>query len=328
MMTAREIILANAKSDGADRPGFDFDGGRRRDILWAGLSPSRRWKERRWREGGFEYYDDAWGNIWHRKPDMSATGEVWKPVLEDWGKLDALVLPDFDHSERYEDMAKAFRTDPDDRFHMAFLPMWIFAVSRYLRKMEIYLTDLIEYPEEIDALHGKVADLAERVIRQCAEAGAHGVFFCEDWGVQDRPLVSPAMFRERFAPHYRRLTAAAHDRGLLVFMHSCGNNTQLLEDFADTGLDCFQFDQPAVYDMPALAAWMRKRKIGLHAPLDIQRFLPTGDRALIVREARRMVELFRGGLILKNYPDLKGIGVQPEWDQWAYEEFLSAADLS
>ncbi len=31
-----------------------------------------------------------------------------------------------------------------------------------------------------------------------------------------------------------------------------------------------------------------------------------------------------GGFIAKNYPDLKGIGVRPEWDQWACEAFLSA----
>ncbi|MBI2441355.1 MAG: hypothetical protein HYV35_08300 [Lentisphaerae bacterium] len=52
--------------------------------------------------------------------------------------------------------------------------------------------------------------------------------------------------------------------------------------------------------------------------------LPTGDRDLIERETRRLVETFRGGFIAKNYPDLKGIGVQPEWDQWAYEAFLRA----
>jgi len=328
MRTSREIILANVCHAGAERPGFDFDGGRRRDILWGWLSPSPRWSERRWREGEFEYYDDPWGNIWHRKPNMSAAGEVWKPMLDDWAKLESMVLPDFDDPARYREMAAAFRNDDQERFHMAFLPLWIFAVSRYLRKMEVYLTDLIEYPDEIETLHRKVAGLTERVIRQCARAGAQGVFFCEDWGVQDRPLISPAMFRERFASHYRRLTAVAHDLGLKVFMHSCGNNTQLLDDFADVGLDCLQFDQPAAYDMPALAVWMRRRKIGLHAPLDIQRFLPTGDRELIEREAYRMVELFRGGLILKNYPDLKGIGVDPEWDRWAYEAFLSAARLS
>ena len=67
---------------------------------------------------------------------------------------------------------------------------------------------------------------------------------------------------------------------------------------------------------------MRQHGVGLFAPCDIQKILPTGDRALIERESRRLVETFRGGFIAKNYPDLNGIGVKPEWDQWAYEEFV------
>jgi hypothetical protein len=35
-----------------------------------------------------------------------------------------------------------------------------------------------------------------------------------------------------------------------------------------------------------------------------------------------MVCLFKGGLIMKNYPDLPGIGVKPEWDMWAYDAIL------
>ena len=47
-------------------------------------------------------------------------------------------------------------------------------------------------------------------------------------------------------------------------------------------------------------------------------------RKLIEAETHRLVETFRGGFIAKNYGDLTGIGVQPEWDQWAYEAFLKA----
>lgn len=73
------------------------------------------------------------------------------------------------------------------------------------------------------------------------------------------------------------------------------------------------------YDQPALAAKLREHKVALRSPTDIQKVLPTGDRDLIVAETARMLETFRGGFIGKNYPDLPGIGVDPEWDQWAYE---------
>ena len=31
-------------------------------------------------------------------------------------------------------------------------------------------------------------------------------------------------------------------------------------------------------------------------------------------------------LICKNYPDLKGIGVEQEWDDWAYNTMLEVAE--
>jgi len=40
-----------------------------------------------------------------------------------------------------------------------------------------------------------------------------------------------------------------------------------------------------------------------------------------------MVDIFEGGLICKNYLDLPGIGVRPEWDQWAYEAICRRAGL-
>jgi uroporphyrinogen decarboxylase len=327
-MTPRDVVLANVAQANPDRPGFDFDNNRRQDMLWSGISASRTWKSRKWEEKGFEYSTDEWGNLWYRIQGKSQSGEIFEPALKDWKALESLTAPDLDDPARYEEMAKRFRENPEHRFKIAFMPVWVFATSRYMRKMEIYFTDLFEYREEIERLHDIVVSLAERMIHRMADAGADGFMYCEDLGIQDRTLISPAMWRDIFRPHYLRLTGAAHARGLKVFMHSCGYNWALIDDLAEAGVDCFQFDQPYAYDMPALAAKLRSLKTGLWAPVDIQKVLPTGDKAFIEAEARRLVETFRGGLILKNYGDLKGIGVKPEWDQWAYEALVKAAGIT
>jgi len=88
-----------------------------------------------------------------------------------------------------------------------------------------------------------------------------------------------------------------------------------VDDLCEAGVDCLQFDQPALYDMPALAEKLRRHRAGLFSPCDIQKVLPTGDREIIRRETERLVNTFRGGFIAKNYPDLHGIGVEPEWDE-------------
>lgn len=325
-MTPREIILANLEHAGADRIGLTFSGGRIDDMEFSGIGPSAGWTKRTWVEGPREYYDDEWGNVWVRMVDGSAGGEIHEPAIRDWSQIDTLRLPDYDNPQRYAGAREQFAR-PSDKFRMFFVPGWVFATSRYLRKMEIYFMDLIEYPDQIGRLHKIVTDLLVAMIHHAADAGAEGIFYCEDLGIQDRVLIGPPMWREVFRPHYKRLTGAAHERGMKVFMHSCGYNWALVDDLIEAGIDCFQFDQPTAYDMPALAAKLRKHKVGLWSPVDIQKVMPTGGRAIIEREARRMVETFRGGLIMKDYSDLKGIGVKEEWNQWAYDAILAAAGV-
>ena len=324
-MTPREIILANLRHQGPDRPGMSFDG-RLNDFFWKGIGPSETYTQKRWGEGKFEYYDDQWGNIWVRMKEGSQGGEIHKPILDDWSRLDSLQLPDLDNPGRYEALREAF-SGPCDSFKVCGVPGWVFDTSRYLRKMEIYFVDLIVHREEIDRLHEMVTGLLERVIRLIGEAGADGIFFCEDLGVQDRLLMSPAMWRDIFKPHYRRLTGAAHEYGMAVIQHSCGCNFDLVDDLADAGIDCFQFDQPLVYDYPALVEKLKKHKVALFSPVDIQQVMPTGDREFIEREAQRLVDTFRGFLITKDYPDLPGIGVEPEWNDWAYRAILRASGI-
>lgn len=326
-MTPREIIYANLEHRSPERPGMFFSRDRIDDFLMTGIGPSTTYQPRVWVEGNLEYSDDEWGNIWYRIIGGCNSGEIFQPALQDWSQLETLRLPDYADPQRYAGMRAAY-AQPTDRFKMAFLPGWVFASSRYLRKMEIYFLDLVEYRDEIERLHAMVTDLFEKVIRLCAESGAEGIFFCEDLGTQDRLLIGPAMWREIYKPHYLRLTGAAHDCGMKVFMHSCGYNWELLDDLADAGIDCFQFDQPAAYDMPALAEKLKRRKVALCSPVDIQQVMPTGNRELIEAEAEKMCRLFNGFLIMKDYPDLHGIGVEEEWDMWAYNAILRAAGIT
>jgi len=325
-VTPREIVLANLAHEPSPRPGLDFHDGLMNDFVCRGVGASKTHTEKRWAAGEFEYYTDEWGNTWRRMVGGCQSGEVHEAAIKEWRDLDTLVLPDYDDPRRFEHIPQAFAEAPD-RFHMAFVPGWVFASSRYLRKMEIYFMDLVLYRDELERLHRRVTDLFVNVIRRFAEAGAEGIFFCEDLGVQDRLLMSPEMWRNVFRLHYLRLTGTAHELGMKVFMHSCGYNWELIDDLIDAGIDVFQLDQPAIYDMPALAAKLRTHKRALHAPIDIQKVLPTGDRAFIEAEAERLVKTFEGALIVKSYGDLPGIGVEPEWNKWGYDAVLRAAGV-
>ncbi len=131
--------------------------------------------------------------------------------------------------------------------------------------------------------------------------------------------MSPASFRELFKPAYRKVAEAAHEAGMAVFLHSCGNDYALMEDLIDAGINVFQFDQPDVYPTETLVGEFATR-VSFHSPVDIQKVLPTGDREFIESRARQMCELFRaagGGWIAKDYPSFGDIGVDREWAAWA-----------
>ena len=328
-MTPREIIKRNLEFSDPERIGLAFSGERRNDFCGAGLGPSDTWQQRRWVEDNVEYYDDEWGNIWHRIVDMGRGGEIYQPALEDWSMLTDFKLPSLAAPERF-DRAKAIFVNNQGHYCLTSLPGFPFAICRYLRKMEVYFQDLIAEREHIDELHDRVTSLLEEVIKGFAKSGADGVFFCEDWGTQNRLLVSPKMWRDIFKPLFARLCNTAHHAGLHVLMHSCGYNWEILDDLAEVGIDAFQFDQPMLYGLERLATKLQKLKVCLFAPVDIQATLPTGNQELIVTEARMMVKLFggkHGGFIAKNYGDLKGIGVDLEWDNWAYDTFVTNARL-
>lgn len=320
-MNSREIILANLNHESPPRCGMTFEGDRMNDIILAPVLPSPNYAAKRWQEGDLEYYDDEWGNLWARMVDGCAKGEIRKPVLENWSQLDSLRPPDAKHPDCYKLLHEQF-AEPSDKFKMALIGGWVFDNARYLRKMEVYFMDMAVYPEELRRLHSMVASVIEDRIHGAAAAGAEGILIGEDMGTQTGLLFSPQMFRDYFKKEYMRLMGIAHHYGMKIFMHSCGRNWDILDDLMDCGVDCFQFDQPTVYDMPALAEKLRKRKVALWSPVDIQKVLPTGNREYIENETDRMLQIFQGGLIMKNYPDLHGIGVKPEWDQWAYDRVL------
>ena len=325
-MNSREIVLANINHENPPRCGLTFDRGRLTDMIGCGLRP-HGYTQKRWVEGKVETYDDEWGNLWVRMREGSIKGEILKPVIEDWSQLDGMQPPDYSHPDCAVEMMALF-AQPTDKFKLARIGGWIFDNARYLRKMEIYFCDMAMYPDEVDRMHQIVAGVYEQKIHWAGKAGADGIMIGEDMGTQTGLLFSPKMFRHYFKDMYTRLMSIAHDYGMKVLMHSCGQNWSIVPDLLDAGVDVFQFDQPAVYDMPKLAALLRERKAALWSPVDIQKILPTGDRAFIEAGAREMVDIFEGGLICKNYGDLPGIGVEEEWDNWAYNAILQRAGVA
>lgn len=325
-MNSREIFMANLERSGAPRPGLTFKEGMISDVVGGGPGAPSGYEPKRWTEGEVEYYDDIWGNLWSRMKDGCNAGEIIDAAIKDWSDLDSWQPPVFDIAQCTATYRKSFEMYPD-RFRIAWISGWVFASSRYLRKMEIYLMDLALYPEEVKRLHEIVAGVFRLQIEAAGKAGADSIMFCEDMGTQNGLLMSPAMWQENFEELYKELFGFAHSFGMKVLMHSCGKNDEIIEPLLKAGVNCLQLDQPDVYDYKWLKGMLDKYNAALWSPIDIQKVLPTGDKKLICAAADRMFETFGGGLIFGQYPDLAGIGVKEEWNRWGYERILKLSGL-
>lgn len=323
-MTSREIILAVFSERGSSVPGLSFSGDKVTDIAAGGAGNPNGYSQKRWSEGCYEYYDDRLGNIWKRinTPGACQVGEIHRPALKEWSDFANFQLPRYDRDVAAETMRHCFAAAPE-KFHQVWMSGWIFADARYLRQMDNYLMDMALYPEELHRLHRKLAEMYRTLIQAAGDAKANAIVFCEDMGTQKGLLFSPAMWDEYFRDLYTELFSLAHERGMKVMMHSCGQNWEILERLLIAGVDCFQFDQPRVYDFADLSALLRRFNAVLWSPIDIQKVLPTGNRALIESEADAMQAAFKGKIIFKEYPDLPGIGIKPEWNDWGYEAILA-----
>jgi len=109
-------------------------------------------------------------------------------------------------------------------------------------------------------------------------------------------------------------------------MHSCGNIGAIIPHLIDAGVDLFQFDQPELHGLDTLASYQKHAKITFWSPVDIQTTLQTRDEKLIRSKAREILDKLwhaKGGFVVWYYDDNPSIGLDPKWQEYACQEFVS-----
>lgn len=298
------------------------------DIVIHGVGPDPEWKpSRTWDipESEGKQWEDEWGNVWKRFA-ITTGGEVIEGAIKDWSEVASYKMPRFDLPARYEAAAKCFEENAD-KYRLGGLPGFPFAIMRYMRRVEVFLADVLLHPDEVNALQRRVVDLLKRCLDQWKRAGADGVYYCEDWGTQERLLVSPKLWHEMFEWGYRELVGHAKSLGIDIWMHSCGYIKDIIPTLSEMGIKVLQLDQPKLSGLDFLAEHCHGRT-AIWSPVDIQKDLPTGDEAYIRACARELIDKLGsrgGGFIGKIYGSPESLGCKPEWQMWAADEFTRYA---
>lgn len=293
------------------------------DFCWAPCSVRTHASD--WKEVGDERWErtDEWGNLWGRI-DPASKGEVIRGVLEDLSAIDEYEFPDYSKPEGYTCVA-ALREQHPDQWQIGPLSGFCFSIARKMRKLDQYLMDLLLEPEVMHALHDRIDEMLEDMIRNYAAVGVDAIMLHEDWGAQNQTLISPSLWREEFFPRFQKLCGLAHELGIKVFMHSCGKIEAIIPGLIEAGIDVLQFDQPELHGIDELAAYQENSSITFWCPVDVQKILPQRDEQIIREKAAEMLSKLwrgRGGFIAGFYPDDASLGLDPQWQQFACDEFL------
>ena len=165
--------------------------------------------------------------------------------------------------------------------------------------MDRFMLLLYDAPDLIDFVLTRIVDYYWEVSRRIFEAasGAIDTFFIgNDFGTQNGPVVSEALFRRFFLPHLKRLVDLGHEFGLKVMLHCCGGFAPLIPALIEIGLDALQSLQPDARGMePGRLKHDFGDRIVLNGCIDTHHLLIKGTPDLVRQRTREILEIMKPG---------------------------------
>lgn len=222
-------------------------------------------------------------------------------VIGDWSQLDEFLaqMPRGDLPESIAPTIECVKANPDR--YIVSGPWFLFYERLWtLLGMENTLAAFYEHPREMHRLGEALVEYYKQVIRMLAKAGVDGWLTSDDLGAQRALMFSPATFREFFKPWFAAILDECHRCGLHFWLHSCGELSEIMEDFCEIGLDVLHPIQAGCMDRRATAERYGDR-ITFFAGVDVQHLLPEATPEGVRQGVREMIDIFArpaGGLIV------------------------------
>lgn len=230
-------------------------------------------------------------------------------LLPDWRELDEFLshFPNPNEPDNFREVTR-IAMDKRDRYKIG--GFWFFLHERFwmIRGMENLMLDYYDEMDGLKAIGKAVVEYYKVIIDRYADIGCNAIFSSDDLGHQTGPMMSPAIFHELYYPLYKEVADYIHNRGMRFFIHSCGDNTLLMDDLINAGVDVLHPVQKGCMDMAETAARYGDR-MSFCAGMDVQHIIVNGTPVEVREEIARMRGIFNkpsGGLLFA-----MGNGIMP-----------------
>jgi len=205
--------------------------------------------------------------------------------------------------ETMRDEAERISRDTDAAIVLAAGDAGIFERAQWVRGFTSFLTDLIIKPSLATSVLDIITDMHIRYWDRALDAMGdlvQVVVEADDLGMQDRPLISPELYRRHIKPRHKRLFSFIKEKApnVYIFFHCCGSIYDLIPDLVDAGIDILN---PVQVSAAKMDTKRLKREFGSALTfwgggVDTQRILPQGTPMEVKNEVRkRLDDLSPGG---------------------------------
>jgi uroporphyrinogen decarboxylase len=221
------------------------------DFLHVGLNAPDNWVPKRWPDGRFT---DEWGPV-HKQ-------------VGDYAELVAYPLSEatVDDIERHQwpnpfdpGRSRGVKDKVRDLYENTDYALATFDIGRlfewcqWIRGMELFFMDLVNNQKFAIALMDKVLDVQKGLLDVLLrEVGQYIDVVClgDDLGMQDRPLISPHMYRNLIKPRHKELCGFVRERtDAKIYFHTDGAVFPLIQDLIDVGVEILNPVQPLAEGM-------------------------------------------------------------------------------
>jgi len=238
-----------------------------------------------------DQYQDVFGVIWDRTIDKDI-GSVDNCLLSE-PSLAHYQFPDPLDPRFFQDIPAQLVKHPD-RYRVFQIGFSLYERAWTLRGMQNLLMDFYDHPGFVRQLLNSIADYNIAQLSNAMQYDIDAVYFGDDWGQQRGLQMGPRIWREFIFPVLVRMYRVVHEFGKKVFIHSCGDVDELLDDLISIGVNCFNPFQPEVMDIYAI----HSQYLGLltfHGGLSTQKTLPYGNIQSVRAETISLLKMGRSG---------------------------------
>lgn len=240
---------------------------------------------------GDDLFQDHFGVVWDRSIDKDI-GNVVGCVLSE-PSLDSYNFPN-PHDDRFYANIESEISAKPDMFRVFQIGFSLYERAWTLRGMENLLMDFYLNPQFVHDLFDAICDYNIKQIEKALEYDIDAVYFGDDWGQQTGLIMGYELWREFIFPRLKRMYSKVREAGKYVMIHSCGKVDELFADLEQIGLNCFNPFQPEVMDVFSILK-NRPGNLAFHGGLSMQKTLPYGSVADVIRESELLIDAGKDG---------------------------------